>query len=72
MTVHTRGIFDSSLLSFQAASLEKLEAENAEAAKKLEDVVSEGGAILQEIQAALHDIAQAQLEIQKVEASRDF
>ena len=63
---------EESSSELQAVSLQKLETENAEAAKKLEDVVGQGGAILSEIQSALHDIAQSQLEIQKIEAAKEF
>ena len=63
---------EESSSELQAVSLTKLETENADAAKKLENVVSQGGAILSEIQSALHDIAQSQLEIQKIEATREF
>jgi mediator of RNA polymerase II transcription subunit 21 len=58
---------EESSLELQEASLHKLEKENGEAAQKLEDVVKQGEAILQEIQSALHDVAQSQLEIQKLE-----
>ena len=51
------------------AERKKLEEENLEAANKLEDVVKQGEATLKEIQAALHDIAQAQIEMQKFEGS---
>ncbi|CAG0919693.1 unnamed protein product [Notodromas monacha] len=46
----------------QAASLRTLEKENQEAAKKLEAVVKRGEKLLEQIQTALHDIAQSQLE----------
>ena len=58
---------EESSVELQSASLQKLEEENIEAAQKLEDVVKQGEATLKEIQAALHDIAQAQLEMQKLE-----
>lgn len=60
---------EESSAELQSASLIKLEEENREAAKRLEDIVQQGEATLQEIQAALHDIAQAQLEMQKIESS---
>ena len=60
---------EESTIEIQSASLSKLEAENLEAANKLEEVVKQGEATLKEIQAALHDIAQAQLEMQKLEGS---
>ncbi len=58
---------EESSIELQEASLQKLEKENADAAQKLGDVVKQGEAILQEIQSALHDVAQSQLEIQKLE-----
>ena len=58
---------EESSLQLQEASLIELEKQNSEAAQKLEDVVKQGEAILQEIQSALHDVAQQQLEIQKLE-----
>ena len=59
---------EESSTDLQAASLQKLDKENAEAAEKLESVVNQGEATLKEIQSALHDIAQAQLDIQKLES----
>jgi len=58
---------EESSLQLQEASLIELEKHNSEAAQKLEDVVKQGEAIRQEIQSALHDVAQQQLEIQKLE-----
>ena len=52
--------------------MQQLEKENEEAAQSLEKVVSEGEAILAEIQSALHDIATSQLEIQKLEATSEM
>jgi mediator of RNA polymerase II transcription subunit 21 len=63
---------EESSIELQSASLQKLEEENRETANKLEDVVKQGEATLKEIQAALHDIAQAQLDIQKLEGLNDF
>ncbi|XP_064612349.1 mediator of RNA polymerase II transcription subunit 21-like [Liolophura sinensis] len=51
----------------QMASLRQLEIENQEAAKKLENVVEKGEALLQQIEQALHAIAQAQLQSQALE-----
>lgn len=51
----------------QAKSLQKLEQENQDAARKLEDVVKRGESLLEQIQQALHDIAQSQLETQRLE-----
>ena len=59
---------EESSQELQSASLKKLEDENQESANKLEDIVRQGEATLKEIQAALHDIAQAQLEIQNLES----
>ena len=59
---------EESSAELQSAGLKKLESENEEAAKKLENVIQEGTSVLDKIQSALHDIAQAQLEIQKVQA----
>ena len=58
---------EESSTELQSASLQKLEEENLEAANKLEEVVKQGEATLKEIQAALHDIAQAQLDMQRLE-----
>ena len=58
---------EESSIELQSASLQKLKEENIKAANKLEEVVKQGEATLKEIQAALHDIAQAQLEMQKLE-----
>ena len=60
---------EESSTELQSASLLKLEEENAEAANKLEEVVKQGEATLKEIQAALHDIAQAQLDMQRHEGN---
>lgn len=48
----------------QIHSLRRLEYENEEAAKRLEDVVERGERLLSQIQDALHDIAQSQLDTQ--------
>ncbi|XP_008545659.1 mediator of RNA polymerase II transcription subunit 21 [Microplitis demolitor] len=48
----------------QIASLSRLEQENLEAGEQLEEVVRQGEALLQRIQAALQDIAQSQLDMQ--------
>jgi len=57
------------LISVQLASLQRLEVENQEAAKQLEDVVAQGEKLLVQIQQALHDIAQSQLQSQMLETS---
>lgn len=46
------------------ASLKHLEQENQEAAERLEEIVLRGQDVLERIQAALSDIAQAQLDMQ--------
>ncbi|XP_030747385.1 mediator of RNA polymerase II transcription subunit 21 [Sitophilus oryzae] len=48
----------------QLASLQQLEQENQEAADRLDAVVKSGQELLEKIQAALSDIAQAQLDMQ--------
>jgi len=53
----------------QLASLQRLELENQEAARQLEDVVAQGEKLLVQIQTALHDIAQSQLQSQTLETS---
>lgn len=45
-------------------SLKRLESENQEASEHLEEVVRKGEVLLDKIQAALGDIAQAQLDMQ--------
>lgn len=51
----------------QAANLRRLELENQDAARRLEDVVQQGEALLEQIQQALHDIAESQLNMQHLE-----
>lgn len=48
----------------QIQSLKRLEFENQEVAERLEEVVRTGESLLDKIQAALGDIAQAQLDMQ--------
>lgn len=48
----------------QVASLSRLEQENQDAGEQLEEVVRQGEALLQRVQAALQDIAQSQLDMQ--------
>ncbi|XP_059620682.1 mediator of RNA polymerase II transcription subunit 21 [Phlebotomus argentipes] len=48
----------------QVQSLKRLEVENQETAERLEEVVKRGEALLEKIQSALSDIAQAQLDMQ--------
>jgi mediator of RNA polymerase II transcription subunit 21 len=47
----------------QVASLRRLEQENQEAAERLQDVVKRGEGLLEQIQAALADIVQCQLDM---------
>ncbi|XP_014208210.1 mediator of RNA polymerase II transcription subunit 21 [Copidosoma floridanum] len=60
---------EESSQELQVASLNRLEQENQEAAEKLEEVVKQGEALLQKIQAALQDIAQSQLDMQNPTAN---
>lgn len=55
---------EESSQELQIASLSRLEQENQEAGEQLEEVVKQGEALLQRIQAALQDIAQSQLDMQ--------
>lgn len=60
---------EESSQELQVASLSRLEQENREAAEQLEEVVRQGEALLQRIQAALQDIAQSQLDMQNPTAN---
>ncbi|XP_058798372.1 mediator of RNA polymerase II transcription subunit 21 [Phymastichus coffea] len=60
---------EESSQELQVASLMKLEQDNQDAAERLEEVVQQGEALLQRIQAALQDIAQSQLDMQNPTAS---
>lgn len=53
------------ILHEQVSSLRRLEQENQIAAERLEEVVRKGELLLEQIQAALSDIAQQQLDIQQ-------
>ena len=55
------------VLLFQAACLRRLEAENDDAAHRLEEVVKRGEFVLEQIQQALHEIAVSQLASQSLE-----
>lgn len=55
---------EESSVELQVASLKKLETENADAAERLEEIVRKGEMLLDKIQSALSDIAQAQLDMQ--------
>lgn len=50
------------------ASLRRLEQDNKDAGERLEEVVRRGEALLEQIQAALADIAQSQLDMQHLQA----
>jgi len=54
---------------FQISSLRHLEEESREAGQQLEEVVARGEALLTQIQAALSDIAQSQLDMQHLQAT---
>lgn len=58
---------EESSLKVQLESLRRLEAENQEEARKLEEVVSHGQHLLDRVQEALRDIAQCQLRCQAME-----
>lgn len=60
---------EESSQELQVASLSRLEQENQEAAEQLEEVVRQGEALLERIQAALQDIAQSQLDMQNPTAN---
>lgn len=49
------------------ASLRRLEQDNKDAGEQLEEVVRRGEALLEQIQAALADIAQSQLDMQHLQ-----
>ncbi|KAB0791809.1 hypothetical protein PPYR_03609 [Photinus pyralis] len=55
---------EENAMELQLQSLRILEAENQEAAERLQAVVQRGQELLEQIQAALSDIAQAQLDMQ--------
>ncbi|XP_037079925.1 mediator of RNA polymerase II transcription subunit 21-like isoform X2 [Pollicipes pollicipes] len=55
---------EDSSTELQLSALELLERENEAAGQRLQEVVARGQLLLQKIQAALHDIAQSQLETQ--------
>lgn len=60
---------EESSQELQVASLSRLEQENQQAGEQLEEVVRQGEALLQRIQAALQDIAQSQLDMQNPTSS---
>lgn len=55
---------EDSSIELQNCSLKRLEFENQETAEQLEQVVQKGELLLEKIQSALGDIAQAQLDMQ--------
>ncbi|RWS16086.1 mediator of RNA polymerase II transcription subunit 21-like protein [Dinothrombium tinctorium] len=55
---------EESTPELQASHLRRLEAENQEAAQRLEETVKRGEKLLDQIQKALHDIAECQLRMQ--------
>lgn len=55
---------EDSSIELQNSSLKRLESENQETAEQLEHVVQKGELLLEKIQTALEDIAQAQLDMQ--------
>ncbi|KAI8442384.1 hypothetical protein MSG28_005903 [Choristoneura fumiferana] len=55
---------EESSTELQVQSLRRLEAENKEAAERLEEAVRQGEILLEKIQGALSDIAQSQLDMQ--------
>lgn len=55
---------EESSQELQIASLIRLEQENTQAYEQLEEIVRQGEALLERIQAALQDIAQSQLDMQ--------
>lgn len=55
---------EDSSIELQNSSLKRLEIENQETAEQLEHVVEKGELLLEKIQTALEDIAQAQLDMQ--------
>ncbi|XP_046387048.1 mediator of RNA polymerase II transcription subunit 21 [Ischnura elegans] len=57
---------EDSSTELQISSLRRLEQENQEAGERLEEVVQRGEALLAQVQAALADIAQSQLEMQRM------
>ncbi|CAB3377498.1 mediator of RNA polymerase II transcription subunit 21 [Cloeon dipterum] len=54
---------DDNSVEVQVASLRRLEQENQEAAERLQEVVRRGEGLLEQIQAALADIVQCQLDM---------
>ncbi|XP_070572129.1 mediator of RNA polymerase II transcription subunit 21-like [Ptychodera flava] len=61
---------EDSTAELQNASLCRLERENEEAAKKLSDIVKKGEILLERIQEALKEIAEAQLQSQSSQYNR--
>jgi len=61
---------EDSSQELQIQSLKRLEVENQQAAEHLEAVVERGQKLLEKIQAALADIAQAQLDMQHMPSAQ--
>ncbi|GLH03971.1 hypothetical protein R5R35_003804 [Gryllus longicercus] len=59
---------EDSSTELQVQSLRRLEQDNREAGERLEEVVRRGEALLEQIQSALADIAQSQLDMQHLQA----
>lgn len=59
---------EDSSTELQVQSLRRLEQDNREAGERLEEVVHRGEALLEQIQSALADIAQSQLDMQHLQA----
>ncbi|XP_035221579.1 mediator of RNA polymerase II transcription subunit 21-like [Stegodyphus dumicola] len=57
---------EDSYPELQEASIKRLDEENKEAARRLEEVVLKGEFLLEQIRQALHDIAQSQQEMQRL------
>uniref|UniRef100_A0A0A9Y3U1 Mediator of RNA polymerase II transcription subunit 21 n=1 Tax=Lygus hesperus TaxID=30085 RepID=A0A0A9Y3U1_LYGHE len=62
---------DESSNDLQTACLRRLETDNQEAAERLDEVVRSGEYLLEQVQAALADIAQSQLEMQNLSAKNN-
>ncbi|XP_075218491.1 mediator of RNA polymerase II transcription subunit 21-like isoform X2 [Lycorma delicatula] len=62
---------DDSSTELQIASLRRLEQENQEAGERLEEIVRRGEILLEQVQAALADIAQSQLEMQQLTSKQN-
>ncbi|XP_077995809.1 mediator of RNA polymerase II transcription subunit 21-like isoform X2 [Glandiceps talaboti] len=61
---------DESTTELQNASLQRLEQENRDAARRLQEIVRKGEVLLERIQEALKEIADSQLQAQNTQSSR--